>query len=569
MAQTISMPNSYPHFYCPSSPDPTPLRLLAFSVAEAALQPDPNSPSFNMGLGKLPTPLEMDSWSSNSSYRNGQAQWENVSSWKPNPTITTSASPNRKPLWDVVERAKERRVQERFSPASTESTLPQSPPISPASYNFVLPPNSPLASSIAAGTSPSKNVALVHPVPRKDYFPLFTQSAHPSPVKTTFSGLDQSRPPPEFVPRLSAAEFSAKAKKSSTVTAKHGRSKSDIGSPATESPEFTLEEKVKARSKLPSVPSRLPSLAQIQARISTEHKRCTSAGSDTPTKSVPRIRTVLRTESQESIEVIKTPTEESPRREARIVLASVLNRRSPSPPLATVSKDKEPRLAPFLRERTSGRLSGGKARPISMPPMSLGELPSFEAICKANATVQPTKPALKVTPPKERSTSFTVSTSGNIPSPTKGSFPWIMKNGLITPTESRFKPFSLSTPPSARSMTPSPRRSFTSPASPTESTRSMNSTFSSPSLSVPMITCTPAPQTIVKDGIEQDSDEEGEVDDVVLFEGDSSFDIESALGDSEIDEQELKEEEELKEKEEREKRAEAMKKRLMLRRKSE
>nr|XP_018262227.1 uncharacterized protein I303_05243 [Kwoniella dejecticola CBS 10117]OBR84385.1 hypothetical protein I303_05243 [Kwoniella dejecticola CBS 10117] len=558
------MPSAHPlNFYCPSSPDPTPLRLLAFSVAEAALQPDPNSPSFGMTMGKMPTPLEMDGWAQPPM----KAPWESdPASWNQKKIPTAGTIPQsqvqtqtRKPLWDVVQRAKERRVQERSSPASTESTLPQSPPISPSSYNFVLPPNSPLAASVAAGTaSPSKNAVAM---PRNDYFPMFARSAHPSPVESTFSGLDQSRPPPEFVPRLSASEFSVKAEQTSSVAAKHGRTKSDIGSPASDSNEITAEEKARARSKLPAAPSpsRLPSLAQIQARISTELKRCSSAGS--PTKSAPRIRTVLRTDSSESIEVIKTPTDESPRREARIVLANILNRRPstpPSPPLTT-AKNAEPRLAPFLRERTSGRMSGGKARPLSMPPMSLGELPSFEAICRANAgTGTGTKPSLKVTPPKERSSSFATTSTGNVPSPTKASFSWAIKSGMVTPTESRFSPFSLSTPPSlTQSSKSTPRRSFTSPASPTESIRS---TFSSPSLSVPTITCTPAPQTIVKNGVEQDSDEE----DVVLFEGDS-FDVDSSA-DSESDVGSVADEEF---KEEREKRAEAMKKRLMLRRTSE
>ncbi|WVQ65655.1 uncharacterized protein L199_003833 [Kwoniella botswanensis] len=561
MAQTISFQPSHPlNFYCPSSPDPTPLRLLAFSVAEAALQPDPNSPSFNMAMGKMPTPLEMEGWSDQPSVK----PWER--------RVSQPQTQARKSLWDVVERAKGRRVQEKPSPASTESTLPQSPPVSPSSYNFVLPPNSPLAASVAAGNSPSKKSEPSSSMPRTDYFPLFTQSAHPSPSKTTFSGLDQSRPPPEFVPRLSAVEFSAKSKKTSSVAAKHGRTKSDIGSgsPSSDSSEITAEEKAKARSKLPSVPSRLPSLAQIQARISTDHKRCSSAGSPN------RIRTVSRTDSQESIEVIKTPTEESPRREARIVLASILsNRRPATPPTEPLTTPvKEPRLAPFLRERTTGRLSGsgpgGKARPMSMPPMSLGELPSFEAIA-ATFNSSKSKPSLRVTPPKERSTSFTSGTgAGNVPSPTKGAFSRFSANGMITPTESRFRINSLDsycTP--TKQPSPSPRRAFSSPspASPTESIRSSFSNLSgSPSLSVPMITCTPAPQTILKNGVEQDSDEEGEGD-VVLFEGDSyDNDVESDFG-SEADAGAASEQEE--EMKEREKRAEAMKKRLMLRRRSD
>lgn len=44
--------STYP--YTPSSPDPTHLRLLAFSVAEAALQSDPNSPSFSLTTDRAP-----------------------------------------------------------------------------------------------------------------------------------------------------------------------------------------------------------------------------------------------------------------------------------------------------------------------------------------------------------------------------------------------------------------------------------------------------------------------------------------------------------------------------------
>ncbi|WVF69126.1 hypothetical protein IAT40_003900 [Kwoniella sp. CBS 6097] len=573
MAQIITrpaLPASSSPFYCPSSPDPTPLRLLAFSVAEAALQPDPNSPSFTSAMGKMPTHLEMDDWVAPLSQRKAEpmSAWAAVGPWSGKEEVE-STSQRRRPLWDVVAHAKDRRDKGKASPTSSESTLPQSPPTSPGSYNFVLPSNSPLAASIAAGSSPAKANKVSFPTNSRR-FPLFTRSAEPSPTKSTFSALDQTRPPPEFVPRLSAADFSAKAKETSTAT-KHGRTKSDIASPGCNSDEISSTDKLRAQSNLPAVPSRhtmrLPSLAQIQAKMTDAHRRGNSLGA-TPSSAtspimprgqvqaqsqprpVPKIRTVYRTDSSESVEVIKTPTEESPRRNPRIVLASILNRRPstpPSPPLTTV-KDKEPRLAPFLRERTSGRMSGGRARPISMPPMSLGELPSFEAIVKANTAAS--GPAFKVTPPKERGSSI----FGNVPSPTKGSFPWTMNaSGMCTPTEGRFSLAVSSTPP--RMTTPSPRRSFTSPASPTESVRSTGT--SSPSLSVPMITCTPAPQTVLRDGIETESDEEE--GDVVLFEGDSM----SVDADSEADDDELKE------REEREKRAEAMKKRLMLRRRSD
>ncbi|WVR06465.1 hypothetical protein IAU60_003496 [Kwoniella sp. DSM 27419] len=563
MAQVMSVSTASHPFYCPSSPDPTPLRLLAFSVAEAALQPDPNSPSIMSASGKLPHPLEPRDWSAPPSRRlDAEAAWASVSPWNEQPTAKAAASLRRKPLWDMVNRATERR-DEKFSPASDDSALPQSPP-SPSGYNFVLPPNSPLAASIAVRTSPSKGPRVLSPT-KTQYFPLYTRSAEPSPTKSTFSGLDQSRPPPEFQPRQSAVEFAERAQKSSASTT-HTRTKSDISSPASRSDELPSTEKLRSQRDLPMLPSRhtmrLPSLKQIQAKMTDAHRREASVpppiAAPVPVR-VPSARSFVRTayrraDSEDSVEVIQTPTDESPRRNPHIVLASILSRRPatpPSPTLITGAKEKEPRLAPFLRERTSGRLSGGRARPMSMPPMSLGELPSFEAIMKANSGGA-SGPAMRITPPKERVTSPV----GNVPSPTKGSFPWTMNaSGMCTPTEGRFSLAISGTPP--RMVTPSPRRAFTSPASPTDSIRSM--TTASPTLSVPMITCTPAPVTITRDGVQRDSYEvEG---DVVLFEGDSM-----SLGsgsDSEADA------EELKEKEEREKRAEAMKQRLLRRRRSD
>ena len=79
------------HSSIPSSPDPTPLRLLAFSVAEAALQPDPNSPSLNMQLD--------GDWT---------GSWcESKKVVQPKRVVKSSGK-----LWDVVERAKERRESE-------------------------------------------------------------------------------------------------------------------------------------------------------------------------------------------------------------------------------------------------------------------------------------------------------------------------------------------------------------------------------------------------------------------------------------------------------------------------
>lgn len=63
---------------------------------------------------------------------------------------------------------------------------------------------------------------------------------------------------------------------------------------------------------------------------------------------------------------------------------------------------------------------------------------------------------------------------------------------------------------------------------------------------MPIITCTPAPIKVVRNGVEQDSDEEG--DDVVVFDGEM---------------------EEARERKERERRATQMKERLRLRRGSD
>ena len=85
MAQSIFLPSPSLNMGqgIPSSPDPTPLRLLAFSVAEAALQSDPNSPSFTQ-IGRMPDiQLAGEGWE------------------------FKAASRSR--LWDVAERAKTRK----------------------------------------------------------------------------------------------------------------------------------------------------------------------------------------------------------------------------------------------------------------------------------------------------------------------------------------------------------------------------------------------------------------------------------------------------------------------------
>jgi hypothetical protein len=90
--------------YTPSSPDPTPLRMLAFSVAEAALQADPNSPAFagsdKVSTGDLFWPAQ-EPW----------AKSTTSSRWSAEPPKASLASRRgqSKPMWDVIDKARERR----------------------------------------------------------------------------------------------------------------------------------------------------------------------------------------------------------------------------------------------------------------------------------------------------------------------------------------------------------------------------------------------------------------------------------------------------------------------------
>lgn len=445
MAQTILLSSPSLPSFNPPSPDPTPLRMLAFSVAEAALQPDPNSPMFRE-YGRVPEQDEIQEW-------NDQPLKSRLSRWvaEPKETIATRRG---KPLWDMVERAKERRERERCrflallrwslptdqiaSPSTIDSPLPTSPPISPDSYNFVLPSNSYLAADVAKGLTSS---------PTKQYpYPLFTRSAEPSPTKSTFSTLDQTQPPPEFKPRLSAKEYAA-----------------TVGN--LPSPSQRLKAQAISRINWPS-PSRhtakakLPSLAEIQRKVNT------GAG-------------LRRSDSTSSSEDdIRTPEEE-------IKSLNLVTIRSSTPPA-------ESRLAPFLRQRTSGRLVAG-TRPVTMPPISIDQDPS---------NVYGEKPTFTVTPP---------SATPSVPPPSA-------RRQVFTPTR------------------PSRVTSSASPTSPTDSI----GRSPSPTLSIPIITCTPAQQS------DSESDTDSEVD-VVVFDGEM---------------------EEAREKEERSKRGKAMRDRLLQARRS-
>lgn len=108
MAQTILLSSPSLPSFNPPSPDPTPLRMLAFSVAEAALG-DPNSP-MTPDMSRVPTSPE--EWKEDMS-KSRLARWcADVPLAAPG-VKETIASRRGQPLWDVVERAKERREKEK------------------------------------------------------------------------------------------------------------------------------------------------------------------------------------------------------------------------------------------------------------------------------------------------------------------------------------------------------------------------------------------------------------------------------------------------------------------------
>ncbi|RXK37707.1 hypothetical protein M231_05040 [Tremella mesenterica] len=488
MAQSLFIPSPMGMTGIPASPDPTPLRLLAFSVAEAALQSDPNSPSFN-------------------TTRVSHHQNQNHVQWSMQPQ--QNAKNSKMKLWNVAERARER--HDKVSPLKTQTEQP------PSDYTFVLPPNSPLAASIST-EQPFAQLSLN---PIKSYTSQ-TRSAEPSPIKSTFARLDQSRPPPVFIPRLSAREFSAEAQRNAT-SVKHSRTKSDIGLPSAtiitepSSPSERLRAQaqvVTPKVPLPGTGRRLPSLAQIHARVSEESLRRNSQPGNVPK---PR-GFAVRSDSDESLEILQTPVEE--KRNPMLSISIVSSDSRPSTP---PSPSKEPRLAPFLRDRTFSRLANVR------PPLSI------------QGRTSP-KPTLTVTPPstENRPPPLTLFTNKFAhPSPTRATL-------NMSPTEMRFPAnLTVSTPPPRNVSSPS----LGSPVSPTGSTKSFrSSSTASPTLSIPRITCTPAKTIIIEDGVERESDEESEDEEVVVFDGE-------------------KEAEE--EREERERRARAMKDRLSLRRRSD
>lgn len=557
MAQSILLPTpAMPHIM-PNSPDPTPLRMLAFSVAEAALSSNPNSPFF-FAEPKVPTaprfvPARNESWQDAV-----QADWRE---W--NGGVKSIAERRGKAVWDVLEKAEERKEKSELndpvflslhmrprlcdfqnlhkaadaidSHFIETNVVTVSPPISPSSYNFTLPANSQLAASIARNQAPQ----VPSPKPTRAFtnrnpMPLYTCSAEPSPTRSTFSGLDQTRPPPEFVPRLTAKEFSQQAQKTAAdlaATRERRRSGVEPLSAAALAEHLAATEAPVIRASRRS--SRLPSLQQIQAKISGTAKlrRSGSVGA-LPAVSLAVRPTSPRTESFDSFESLelRTPDEEVPNpllRDRRLALQIIMKGRPATPPSPGI---KEPRLSSFLRERTNGRLAGVSKIIVASPE-------------KMTTPEKIIRPVLKVTPPSYESRPaippLHLGRATQV-SPTKPSFPF--RSGFSTPTESRFShPLShLSTPP---------RSDVPSPTSPTGSIRSNRSSANgSPTLSMPIITCTPAPPVILRDGLEQDSDDGSEASgDVMLFDGEA----------------------EERDREEREKRGAEMRAKLLRRRSSE
>lgn len=207
-----------------------------------------------------------------------------------------------RPLWDVVDRAKERREKRsRWSqPPWFTSDLSDSPPVSPK-------PTSYYTRNTALGKAFDDSCG--------DVAPLVATASSFDSASFRMDALNKA------LPRLTAREF---ASNEGQMVASATRS-------ANNSPSNVLRAQATHRSI-----ARLPSLAQIQAKMTVrDHRRVNdrsdsldSADSDGP----------------------QTPTDEY----------TSFN----FVPMTPESPPRESRLAPFLRERTTSRL----ARPKSMPP---------------------------------------------------------------------------------------------------------------------------------------------------------------------------------------------------------
>lgn len=488
------------HSYTPSSPDPTHLRLLAFSVAEAALQSDLNSPSVSLTTDKAAVLPELSHHLCDWPVQVGDVEedwledrWrdtkhENRSQWEMDQKERgmKKCESCKSSYWYL-----ERRMADGPALAALGKILPESLSISPSYHSLSLRRNSSLTATasdcvwdslyerpkIASG-KPTKEI-------KRQRCWSCTRFADPRSPLSTSSQLDQPHAPPDFETPLAAKKCSTHPEHG-PVYKKHASMKSDVFHPS------------QPIDYSPCTNVRLPSLAQIHAKMGSPARQQSASGMG-----------AVRMDSSESIEILQTPTEEytSSRIEARLALSTVLHRRPSTPsssvtmPAVSSPKEKEaPRLAPFLRERTNGRISG---RPSSMPPMTFPAEHMASLATHGKGHYTPPKPAVTATPPKNR---YNFEGRGDVPEPIRP--PLIQSMSGSTATSRIGGP---SFP--HRITTPSTERTTVSPTYITSPTGSASST-----MSIPRITCTPAPVKVVKDGLEMDSDEEE--DDVVLFEAD-------------------------------------------------
>lgn len=390
---------------------------VAYSVAEAALEPNPTSPSYSrrpelpMTRGAAPRDVFVsgDHNMSHSSMHSQQhstlaSGWHQPQQQKERRANSFGGDRTR-PLWEVVEHARERRERQQTMPELPARAMPGH-----HGLRRILSQQ-----NIMADPEFMQEVMLT------------TRSADPSPTEPAFL-LQDSKNNHHHLPRLSARDFAMNAEKTAATTA-HTRTQSDIH----QTPSQVLRSQASARFR-----PRLPSLAQIHAKVARDQQR-----SDT-------------LDSQDS-EGPSTPTEE-------IAGFDIYHRQPCTPP----SPLRDSRLAPFLRERTHGRLNG---RPKSVPTMSSDLMEELDE--------QIQTPPMFTTPPRLNTTN--------------------LSRRLAAAALRRGSDVQLVvTPPKAMKVD--------TPCSPTESVLSTASSV--PSL--PIITCTPA--------AEPDSDEESEGD-VIVFNG--------------------------------------------------
>ncbi|KAL1408195.1 hypothetical protein Q8F55_005000 [Vanrija albida] len=415
-----------------SSPDPTPLRTVAHSVAEAALESGPNSPSINMCMSDLmdAAPLLDDAW----------VETADIGTWPRLKTKRSESLAERgQPLWEAVVSAQERREREFGSPiiAAPTPRTPRTPGRNP----------SPRAWTLAHTPMHARLTAAINSDGRSTYdqdVSLTTRSAEQSPVDSAFSVM---LPLADALPRLSAQDFAIQAQEKAAIAA-HARTRSDVN----RSPSSVLRSQQQPRFR-----PRLPSLAQIQAKMHG------SGSSPVYTNH----RGQFRSDSVDSVdsEGPQTPTEEFSSFDIKAYLGSS------SRPMTPDSPSLESRLAPFLRERTNGRLSRPRSCDDSFADDDFTRTPLAPSRAHNQATIK-----------ARQSTPHT---------PVKALFDRDRVTFVVTPPKSKDYP--------------------DQPTSPTESVQSTAS--STPSL--PIITCTPA--------VEPDSDEESEGD-VIVFNGEVELD---------------------------------------------